>query len=365
MHERRKVAVAMSGGVDSSVAAALLKEQGHDVIGVTFRLFGCDIARGAAESSACCSQEDVADAMRVSLALGIPHEVVDFSEAFAARVIGPFVADYVRGRTPNPCILCNGHIKFGSFLHCARERGWDAVATGHHAAIVHQDGRWQLRKGADAHKDQSYFLFPLHQETLPRVLFPVGEHTKPRVRELAARYGLPEAQKSESQEICFAAGGDYADFLERHAGVTPEPGPIVLLDGSEVGRHEGLHRYTVGQRRGLGVAAPNPLYVVAKEVAGRRLVVGPKEALACGALVARGAVWTAGARPRPGDRLDARIRYRSAPTPAEVTAVDPDGFAIRFEQPVNGVAPGQAAVLYQGDEVVAGAWIDRTEGAPP
>lgn len=357
-----KIAVAMSGGVDSSAAAAILLDQGHTVAGVTFRLFGCEIAR-AADGRSCCSQEDVADAMRVSLALGIDHQVVDYSERFAADVIEPFTASYAAGQTPNPCILCNQHIKFSAFLDWALEAGFDAIATGHHARVDHDGRHWQLRAGADTNKDQTYFLFPLHQENLPHVLFPVGSFTKAEVRRIAAARSLPVAEKSESQDVCFAAGGSYAEFLEEHAGLKPLPGPIVMVDGTVVGHHAGLHRYTVGQRQGLGVAWRSPLYVVARDSAGNRLVVGERQALDCHRLEAVGAVWTGGVIPATGSTLAARIRYRSSATPATVLTSSSAGFSLQFAAPIQGIATGQAAVLYDGDRVIGGGWIATVDGA--
>jgi tRNA-uridine 2-sulfurtransferase len=357
-----KVAVAMSGGVDSSAAAAILLDQGHTLAGVTFRLFGCEIAR-AADGKSCCSQEDVADAMRVSMALGIDHEVIDFSERFAQDIIDPFAASYAAGRTPNPCILCNQHIKFSAFLDWALEAGFDAIATGHHARIEHDGSRWQLRAGEDSHKDQTYFLFPLDQISLPHVLFPVGSFTKPEVRKIAASHSLPVAEKSESQDVCFAAGGSYAEFLEEHAGLKPLPGQIVLVDGTPVGQHEGLHRYTVGQRKGLGVAWRQPLYVVGKEIAQNLLIVGERNALDCSGILADNAIWTGGTIPAAGTALTVRIRYRSAATPATVVAASAEDFSLQFASSVQGVATGQAAVLYDGDTVVGGGWIASVDGA--
>lgn len=350
----------MSGGVDSSAAAALLVDQGHDVTGVTFRLFGCEIARSA-DGKSCCSQEDVADAMRVALALGIEHEVLDLSERFARDVIDPFVQAYAAGDTPNPCIACNEHIKFAAFLEWAVKAGFDAIATGHHARIDHVDGLWQLQAGHDNRKDQTYFLFPLDQDAMARVLFPVGSLTKTEVREVAAAHDLPVAQKSESQDVCFAAGGSYTEFLEEHAGMVPTPGDIVLQDGSVLGHHDGLYRYTIGQRKGLGVAWREALYVVAKDLPGNRLIVGPAESLACASVVVERVVWTGGQIPEAGTRLTARIRYRSAPTPVTVTDTDDQSFALAFESPARGVATGQAAVLYRDNVVVGGGWISRVE----
>ncbi len=359
MTQPLKVAVAMSGGVDSSAAAAILLEQGYQLVGVTFRLFGCEIARSA-DGKSCCSQEDVADAMRVSTALGMEHEVLDFSERFATSVIAPFAASYAAGQTPNPCILCNQHIKFSAFFDWAMAAGFDAVATGHHARIERPRGAWQLKTGHDVHKDQTYFLYPLNQATLPHVLFPVGTMTKTEVRAVAASYNLPVAEKSESQDVCFAAGGSYTRFLEDHAGLVPVPGPIELDDGTQLGQHEGLHRYTIGQRKGLGVAWRFPLYVVAKETGTNRLVVGPVESLACTGVTVEDVIWTGGKVPAAGSQLTARIRYRSLASPAIVTAADPESFSLAFQAPAHGVACGQAAVLYHGDCVVGGGRIATT-----
>ncbi len=357
-----KVAVAMSGGVDSSAAAAILLEQGHSLVGVTFRLFGCEIAR-AADGKSCCSQEDIADAMRVSTTLGIDHEVIDFSARFARDIIDPFVASYAAGSTPNPCILCNQHIKFSAFLDWALEAGFDAIATGHHARIEFDGTRWQLCTGADSHKDQTYFLFPLDQSTLPHVLFPVGTYTKPELRRIAAQSSLPVAEKSESQDVCFAAGGSYTEFLEEHAGLKPVSGSIVLTDGTTVGHHEGLHRYTVGQRKGLGVAWRKPLYVIGKDIPHNRLLVGERDGLNCDEIAAGGAIWTGGTIPAEGSEVTARIRYRSSAAPATVVAASHRSFSLRFAASLQGVAKGQAAVLYDGSRVVGGGWITTVDGA--
>lgn len=358
--KNRTVVVAMSGGVDSSVAALLLQQQGWRIQGATFRLFDCEIAASGANSKSCCSQQDIVDAMKVAASLGIDHQVVDFSREFSEHVIEPFVTAYKAGETPNPCILCNQHIKFAALLDFADRQGASHVATGHHALIRHDDRRWHLEKGTDLGKDQTYFLFPLNQETMPRVLFPVGHYTKPQVRQLAAQHGLPVAEKSESQEICFAAGSPYTEFLTRHGQVRNRPGDIVTLDGQVIGRHEGLHRHTVGQRRGLGVAHPVPLYVVQKLPATNQLVVGPAATLGCSAVVARDVVWTSGVLPTAGDRLGARIRYRSRESSAVIERVQADAFELRFDEPVQAVAPGQAVVLYQDDEVIGGGWIAHT-----
>lgn len=349
------MAVAMSGGVDSSVAAALLVRGKASVIGVTFRLFGCEL--GAAGEGSCCSRADVADAMRVANALGIPHVVTDFSPLFKRHVIDPFVAAYRDGLTPNPCVLCNQHIKFRALLDLAQANGATHIATGHYARVEESGARFRLLCGRDRGKDQSYFLFPVGQATLSRTLFPVGDMEKPAVRAVASELGLPVAAKKESQEICFATGGSYVRFLEMFGNVRRGSGDVVLEDGTVVGRHEGLHRHTVGQRKGLGIGYGSPLYVVAKDVEGNRLVVGPREALRVQRIDAGGPVWTSGIVPVAGARVEAAIRYRSKPVPATVTAAGPDGFSFTFDHPVEGVAPGQAAVLYDRDEVLGGGFI--------
>ena len=361
MTARTRIAVAMSGGVDSSVAALVLQRQGLDVQGVTFRLFPCDWAAGNDATGSCCSTRDVNDAVRVADRLAIPHSILDLSDIFVSRVVQPFCSSYKAGETPNPCILCNQHVKFDAFLAWALEHGFDAIATGHHARIESRGNRLALLPGADIAKDQTYFLFAMSQQTLARVLFPVGIMAKQEVRERAAAAGLQVAEKKESQEICFAAGGSYADFLERHGGLRVSPGPIVLADGSVVGEHQGLHRYTIGQRKGLGVAAAEPLYVLRRDSSRNQLVVGPREALLEHCLTAHSPIWTRGQPPAPGTTVKARIRYRSDAVPARITACSKAGFSLSFEAPVAGIAPGQAVVLYDRLEVMGGGWIQATD----
>ena len=348
----------MSGGVDSSVAAALLKEQGYQVLGVTFRLLAC--TSDTLPEGSCCSRRDVQDAINVASALGIKHVVADFSQLFEQHVVEPFVQSYARGATPNPCILCNQHIKFRALIDFADAHGIAHVATGHYARITRQDDRWSLKEGVDGEKDQTYFLFPMEQPVLERLLFPLGEMNKSQVREQAHKYGLPVAAKMESQEICFTAGGSYVDFLEERGGVESGPGDITLTDGRVVGRHRGLYAYTIGQRKGLGVPFAHPLYVVRKEMADNRLVVGERSDLACHGLDAEAPVWTRGFPPRAGDRLDVKIRYRTRAVPATVTDLSDTGFSLQFDSPVYGVATGQAAVCYDKDDVVGGGWIVET-----
>lgn len=354
----KKIAVAMSGGVDSSVAAALLKSEGFEVLGVTFRLLAC--TADTLPDGTCCSRRDMQDALAVAARLGIKHVVADFTEAFQRLVIEPFVSQYATGATPNPCILCNQHIKFDALLQFVSQYGISQVATGHYARILEKDGRLSLVEGVDQGKDQTYFLFPLTQAVMERVSFPLGRLTKAQVRTIADKHNLPVADKTESQEICFTAGGTYVDFLEEKGGMSSPPGNIVLDDGTVVGRHRGLHAYTVGQRKGLGVPFSHPLFVVSKQMDSNLLVVGPKEALACNGLEAVAPVWTRGFAPREGEQLTVKIRYRSHGVPATLTSISPDGFSVRFNAPVYGVAVGQAAVCYDRDEVAGGGWIART-----
>lgn len=345
--------MAMSGGVDSSVSAALLLSQGYEVVGVTMRLF--DPSDGPA---ACPVPDDVPDAARVAAKLGIPYEVLDLREEFRQRVIDYFVAEYAAGRTPNPCIRCNSLIKFGLLLSHAEALGADLLATGHYVRVTRdQAGGCELRTGADPGKDQSYFLFALTPEQLAKTCFPVGMLAKREVRELAASFGLPVPKEHESQEICFIPDDDYAGFLERN-GLQWSPGEIVTGDGRVVGRHRGIHRYTIGQRRGLGIAWKHPLHVVAIDSAANRIHVAGARDLKRSGLTAARSNWIL---PPPATVFTAlcRIRYRHAPVPCRVTLLDGDRFEVVFETPQTSVTPGQAAVLYDGDRVLGGGWIER------
>lgn len=335
----------MSGGVDSSVTAALLQRGGHRVIGITMSLF-------AGASAA------VDDAARVAAHLGIPHRVAPFEHSFAAEIEAYFVDEYRRGRTPNPCARCNKLIKFGALLELAEELGADYLATGHYARIVADaNGGMHLLQAANRAKDQSYFLFSLERERLARVICPLGEMADKReVRRLAAEFGLPVAQKDDSQDICFIPDGDYAAFLERR-GITAVAGDFVLGDGRVVGRHQGIHRYTVGQRRGMGIAWSEPLYVTAIDAASNRVVVGTERELYRDGLTISMCNWL---QPAVLDHagLRCKIRYRHQGAPCRVTPL-PDGRAtIDFPEPEKGVTPGQVAVVYCEDEVIGGGWID-------
>ena len=353
----KSVVIAMSGGVDSSVSAALLKEQGYDVIGVSLQLYDPIPKEPGCRSKTCCSLDDVRDAGRVAKKLGIPFEVIDMRAEFKEQVIDYFIAEYAAGRTPNPCIRCNELIKFDLLLKKALEMGAELLATGHYARTGDDgNGRKRLLAGLDPLKDQSYFLFTLTQEQLQQVIFPVGMLEKPEVRRLAAEFNLPVAQKHESQEICFIPDNDYVKFLESH-GVPQQPGEIVTGDGTVIGRHSGVHRYTVGQRKGLGIAWKQPLHVSAIDTEQNRVVVGERRELERSRLTAERATWSIA--PKVTEfRAACRIRYRHTPAPCRVVILAENHFEVYFDTPQISVTPGQAAVLYDGEVVLGGGWIE-------
>jgi tRNA-specific 2-thiouridylase len=336
-----RVMVAMSGGVDSSVAAAILAEEGHEVTGVTLRLWG------GVTDSGCCSVGDVEDARRVAAQLDVPHYVFDYADEFAEHVVEPYVRAYANGHTPNPCVSCNQHLKFGRLLERAELLGFDALATGHHARLrAAADGTMQLVRAADAAKDQSYVLVGLTQEELGRLRFPIGELTKPEVRERAAALALRTATKPESMDVCFVARRDRVEFVESRVGSAP--GPILDVDGNEVGRHDGVARFTIGQRRGLGVAAGERRYVVDVDAARHIVTVGPPEALLRDSLVVEALTFTH--EPPPfGAVLHAQLRAHGAPIPARL-----HDDRLEFLEPTPRVAPGQVVALYDGDVLVGG-----------
>jgi tRNA-specific 2-thiouridylase len=333
--------VAMSGGVDSSVAAAMLVEAGHDVTGVTLRLWG------GVSDSGCCSVGDVEDARRVAAQLDLPHYVFDYADEFEERVVTPYVEAYANGHTPNPCVACNQHLKFGHLLERAELLGFDALATGHHARLRSgPDGSVQLVRAADAAKDQSYVLVGLTQHELRRLRFPVGDLTKREVRARAAALGLRTASKPESMDVCFVARRDRVEFVESRIGAVP--GPVVDVEGRALGRHDGVARFTIGQRRGLGVAAGERQYVVDVDAATHTVTVGPPDALLCDSLVVRELTFTHRAPP-PGAALHAQVRAHGVPIPARLL----DG-RLEFRDPTPRVAPGQVVALYDGDVLVGG-----------
>lgn len=335
----------MSGGVDSSVTAALLKTAGHHVFGITMKLWDGGTAA-------------VDDAAKVAAHLGIEHHVADFSAAFEKDIMDYFAAEYLGGRTPNPCAKCNKLVKFGALLDKAKELGADTLATGHYARIVGgDDGELHLQKAVNIPKDQSYFLFSLHSDQLGQILFPLGGMSdKAEVRRIAAQYGLPVAEKSDSQDICFIPDGDYTGFLERR-GVVSNPGEFVLADGTVIGRHMGIHRYTVGQRRGMGIAWTEPLYVLEIDPIGNRVIVGVETELYKSSLTIGSCNWIR--QPKLGEKgLECKIRYRHRQVPCEVRLLADGRAEISFVNPEKGVTPGQVAVVYRGDEVIGGGWIE-------
>lgn len=349
-----RIVVAMSGGVDSSVAALLLKEQGHEVIGISMQLY--DASGGTnGRFDSCCSLDDFADARRVCDKLEVPFYIVDYQADFRARVIEPFVQAYRSGRTPNPCVLCNQWLKFDRLLMHGEALQADAVATGHYARIESYADGLALLKGIDAAKDQSYFLFAIPPDALPKVVFPLGGLTKPQVRDIARRAGLQTATKPESQEICFVPDNGYAAFVTAATGPLPE-GEIVDTAGRVLGRHAGIHNFTVGQRKGLGIALPEPLYVRNIDPATNRVVVGRREEVGAIGLEARDVNWLI---PPRECEVWVKLRYRHAGLRARVEPLDGARIRIGFLNRAEAVSPGQAAVFYDGDRVLGGGWIER------
>jgi tRNA-specific 2-thiouridylase len=343
-----RVVAAMSGGVDSSVVAALLKEQGHDVIGIHMKLH--DVMEG--EGGHCCGLDDVMDARLVADKLEIPFYVIDLREAFKKAVMDDFAENYRAGRTPNPCIRCNGVLKFRVLLQRAKALGASHLATGHYAKVTPEGG---LFRAIDHHKDQTYFLFPATRNAFSQTLFPLGGMTKTEVRAHAERLGLVTANKPESQEICFIPDDDHTRFVREHLGNPDAAGDIVDEDGNSLGQHDGYFRFTIGQRRGIGISASHPLYVLKIQAAAKRVVVGPADRLVEQGLIASGMNWFR--RPDKNEKIDARIRHNGGLIPCEVEGDDP--ITVRFKAPARAIAPGQAVVLYAGDEVLGGGWIDR------
>jgi tRNA-uridine 2-sulfurtransferase len=369
------IAVAMSGGVDSSAVAALLRAQGHNLIGLTMQLWNQRRLAGHAgmpESvqGRCCSIDDVYDARRVAETLGIPYYVVNHEERFERDVVRPFVEEYLAGRTPIPCSLCNNHLKFDQLLVVARQIGADQIATGHYAQVTfdEQSGRWLLKRPTDRSKDQTYFLFGLTQEQLSRTLFPLGGMTKPEVRELARKHSLVIAEKPDSQEICFVPGGDYKRFIDAYLaeqGKTAREisrdsvgGEMVTTDGKVIGEHAGVHNFTVGQRKGLGVATGSPLYVIQIKNDTRQVIVGNDADLFSKTLTARRVNLISTDEIREPMHVAVKIRHKHQPAPAMIHSSAPDEVQVTFEEPQRAITPGQGAVFYDGDVVVGGGWIE-------
>jgi tRNA-uridine 2-sulfurtransferase len=352
---KQKVVVAMSGGVDSSVAAALLKQQGYDVTGMMLRLWS---EPGKEESNRCCTPDSMAQARRVSGILDIPFYVIDAKDVFKETVVQYFLDGYARGETPNPCLLCNRQIRWTFLLNHALALGAEFMATGHYVRTQKVEGGMQnLLRAVDHSKDQSYVLHVLKQDQLIHALFPVGEYPKPEIRRLAADFGLPTASRADSQDLCFLAGDDYRNFLQRNSPEVLSPGEIVTTDGKSIGQHNGLANYTIGQRKGLNLASPVPLYVIKKQATSNTLVVGALDELGFTELTARDVNWISGEAPHESFRAEVKIRYSAKEVEALVSPMEGDRASVKFDAPVRDVTAGQAAVFYQKEIMLGGGII--------
>jgi tRNA-uridine 2-sulfurtransferase len=369
-----KIAVAMSGGVDSSAAAAILKAQNHDLVGFSMQLWdqrrGINVdENGDPLPSRCCSLDDVYDARRVAEELGFPFYVLNLEREFERDVVQPFVSSYLSGETPIPCVSCNSRLKFASLDRLAASLGCEKVATGHYARVEYdaEAKRYRLFRGRNLQKDQSYFLWELTQDQLSRALFPLGEMSKPEVREVARQHGLAVSEKAESQEICFVPDGNYSGFIDRYLTAEnaeqkiPGEGELVDSQGNVLGHHSGIHRYTIGQRRGIGISHEQPLYVISIDQPKNRVVVGPQEDLLRKEFTAAGVNWIAPEEVRAAEsvRAEVRVRYRHQESPATITPLPSNHARIVFDEPQRAITPGQATVFYRGNEVLGGGWIEK------
>ena len=359
MTQKKRVVVAMSGGVDSSVAAALLVEQGYEVIGMMMRLWAEESIAGHGHNR-CCTPEQMNDARRIADKIGIPFYVLDTKDVFRNTVVEYFIDQHRQGVTPNPCIECNRHIRFNYLFENAMALDADYLATGHYAQIMRgEDGLYQLRMGADPAKDQSYVLCVLDQHHMAHTLFPIGGISKPEVRQLAAKFGLPTASKQDSQDLCFLGDGDYRRFLRDFAPEMMQPGPIVLKNGEVLGEHIGLANYTIGQRKGLGITYNEPLYVIATNPYRNALIVGTQSDLGETELYAKRMNWLDGVTPVETFEADVKIRYKAKPTRALIHPLDDGRVHIQFDEPLRDITPGQGAVIYDGDQCIGGGIIER------
>ena len=367
-NQQALTAVAMSGGVDSSAVAAMFVQRGIPVVGLTMQLWNQRrlpaLDRDGARGQRCCSLDDVYDAKRVAQHLGMPHYVVNYEKRFEETVVQPFVEEYLAGRTPIPCTHCNNHVKFDTLLTTSRQIGADRLATGHYARIRHNEitGRYELLRAVDDTKDQTYFLFGLTQEQMSRTDFPLGELNKTAVREIARSASLPVAEKAESQEICFVPSGNYVQFIEAYLGergesLREEEGDLVTTSGEVIGRHKGVHNYTIGQRKGLGIAAGRPLYVVELDHASNRVVVGDDAELRSESCEVRDINWISFAALEAPVRASVKIRHRHEPAAATIEPIGDTSARVKFDATQRAITPGQAAVFYSGDVVLGGGWI--------